>query len=239
VVGFADGSTQNTAYLPSNYGPKITDWVGGITQNIIINPHGTVATGTSNTVNLGTTGGYRMFLHPFFFGSGATISRIVTMQGGAASTSGHTGALKFVVYGTNLNSGLPFRKIYESSSLNLTSTDFQRFEAVPSVRINPGTYWIGFIMDMTPKVGLTYSWSVITNSAAVWEDYQNRFFSNNNLSHLRYTFSSMTLGNTLEHGFTAALAHSATVSASPAVGFGTSEMHSSSRSPWVGVAIQQ
>jgi hypothetical protein len=238
VVGFNDGSTQNTAYKSSNYGPVITDSAG----DVIINPKGMITATITNSADFGITGGggYRLFLLPFFFDKGCTLTRIATIQGGAAS--GHTGSLKFAVYDTNQSSGLPLNKLYESSTINITTTNFQRYSATPNTFIQPGSYWIGYIMDLSKKTDThTWSWSVLASVSYPWDSFSptaSRWFNNGGMGHLRYSFDTMTLGATLAHGFTAAFANS-TPSPIAAVGWGTSEMVSGSRSPFVGVSVQQ
>lgn len=234
---YSDFSVQRSAYYSSNFGSKISDPSGNIMQN----PHGMVTATVVNNADFGTTGGFRLFLLPFFFDKKSVITRIATVQGG--SPVGNTGALRFCVYGTSLGTGLPWSLSYQSSNINLNQVSFQRYAATPSIEINPGTYWIGFVLDMRSYTGAIYNWSVVSNCADSWEDYSttaNRLFNNGHMNHLRYGMTSMTCPNVFSGtSFTSAYAF-ASVSASPATaGFGVSEMFVGNRCPWVGVSVRQ
>lgn len=235
---YNDFSIQYSAYHSSNFGNKISDPLGNIVQN----PHGMITSTISNLVDFGSTGGYRLFLLPFFFDKKTEIRRIATVQGG--TPVGHTGSIRFCVYGTSLGTGLPWTRQYQSSNINLNQVAFQRYAATPNIIINPGTYWIGFVLDMVAKTGPTYSWGIISNCSDAWEDYSttaNRLFNNGQLNHLRYGMTAMDCPTPFSGtSFTSAYAYSASPSASPATaGFGVSEMYSGSRCPWVGISVRQ
>ena len=215
----------------------ITD--NATTPDVVLNPVGTVSTSITNTANFGPTGSYMLLLLPFMFDKGVTLSRIATLQGG--SPSGHTGSLMFAVYDTNPSTGLPYTLKYASAETNLTTSAFQRYAATPSLQLNRGAYWIGFLLNHpSGKASESWSWAAHSTAYAFWDAYSNgsRWFNNGAMTHLRYRFSGMTLGAvglTLTHGFTSAL----TNNTHPAIGWGTSEMSASSRQPNVVVSVLQ
>ena len=215
----------------------ITD--NATTPDVVLNPVGTVSTSITNTANFGPTGSYMLLLLPFMFDKGVTLSRIATLQGG--SPSGHTGSLMFAVYDTNPSTGLPYTLKYASAETNLTTSAFQRYAATPSLQLNRGAYWIGFLLNHpSGKASESWSWAAHSTAYAFWDAYSNgsRWFNNGAMTHLRYRFSGMTLGavgSTLTHGFTSAL----TNNTHPAIGWGTSEMSASARQPNVVVSVIQ
>lgn len=209
------------------------------TPDIVINPVGMVSNSTSNTASFGPTGSYMLLLLPYLFDRGVTISRIATIQG--SSSSGHTGSLLFAIYDTNPSTGLPFTLKYASAETNITTTSFQRYAATPSVKLDQGTYWMGFLLNHpSGKTSAQWSWGIVAGNYSPWEAYANgsRYFNNGNMSHLRYRFSGMTLGAvglTLTHGFTSAL----TNNTHPAIGWGTSEIKDSQRTPYMAISVIQ
>ena len=215
----------------------ITD--NATTPDILINPIGVHSTGLSNTASFGPTGAYMLFLLPYMFDRGITMTRIATLSGG--SSSGHTGSILFAVYDTNPSTGLPYNLKYASAETNISTTNFQRYTAAPNLNLAKGAYWVGFLLN-TPstKTTTTWSWAAFSNSYANWDAFANgsRWFNNGQMGHLRYSFSGMTLGAiglTLTHGFTSAL----TNNTHPAIGWGTSEMVSSARTPYIAVSVVQ
>lgn len=215
----------------------ITD--NATTPDILISPIGVHSTSLSNTASFGPTGAYMLFLLPFMFDKGITMTRIATLSGG--SSSGHTGSILFAVYDTNPSTGLPYNLKYASTETNISTTNFQRYTTTPNLNLNKGAYWIGFLLNSpSGKTTTTWSWAVFTNSYANWDAFTNgsRWFNNGQMAHLRYSFSGMTLGAvglTLTHGFTSAL----TNNTHPTIGWGTSEMVSSSRTPYLAVSVVQ
>lgn len=237
-ITFADGTTQGTKAFRSNHNGfvRLTDPV----IKILHNPDNTTASSLSNTANFGPTGSYMLLLHTFTFPLGCTLNRILTIQGG--SPSGHTGSLLFAVFDVNASNGFPLNKLYESSELNIGTANYTRYSASPNIRLDPGSYWIGFLLNHPEgKVAEAWSWGVnnASSRAMCWEVEGiagvNRFLNVGNFDHLRYRFAGMTLPDVLTHGFTAAL----TNATHPAIGWGTSEVTSSARSPYVGVGIEQ
>lgn len=211
---------------------RISDDLGAI----LIPPNNTVVQTISNTALFGKTGSYMLLIHPYSFGRGCTIGEIQTSQGG--SVAGHTGSLIFAVYDNDPTTGRPLNKLYESSELNIGTLNYTRYSATPNLYLEPGDYWIGFLMNNpSGKAATTWSWAVQTGSASVWEvdgvSGVNRYFNTGNMNHLRYAFAGMTLPDVLTHGFTAAV----TVNTDPAIGWGTSETYQGSRCPHIGVAI--
>lgn len=231
LTGAVTGLMVNTNHLAST---RISDPDGAI----LIPPNNTVVQTISNTALFGKTGSYMLFIHPYSFGAGCTLTEIQTSQGG--SSSGHTGSLLFAVYDTDPSNGRPLNKLYESSEINIGTLNYARYSANPNLHLEPGSYWIGFLMNNPAgKAATTWSWSVQTGSASVWEvdgiAGVNRYFNTGNMNHLRYSFAGMTLPDVLTHGFTAAI----TVNTDPAIGWGTSETYQGSRCPHMGVVISQ
>jgi hypothetical protein len=212
---------------------RIKDDLGAI----LIPPNNTVVQTISNTALFGKTGSYILLIHPYTFLQGCTLSEIQTSQGG--SVSGHTGSLLFAVYDTHPSNGRPLNKLYESAEINIGTLNYARYSANPDLYVEPGSYWIGFLMkNPSGKAATTWSWSVQTGSATVWEvdgvSGVTRYFNTGNMNHLRYSFAGMTLPDVLTHGFTAAV----TVNTDPAIGWGASETYQGSRCPHIGVAIE-
>lgn len=237
-ISFPDGTTQATKPFSSNHNGfvRLTD----PDIKILHNPDNTTSNSISNTANFGPTGSYMLLLHTFTFTLGCTLNRILTTQGG--SPSGHTGSLLFAVFDVNPSTGFPLNKLYESSEINIVTSNFTRYSSSPNIRLLPGSYWIGFLLNNpSGKAAETWSWSVnnTASRAMCWEvdgiAGVNRFFNVGNFDHLRYRFAGMTLPDVLTHGFTAAL----TLNTHPPIGWGTSEVTSSARSPYVGVGIEQ
>jgi hypothetical protein len=240
TVWNATSSTTIVGIQDVNIGSNnimITD--DATTPDVVLNPVGTVSTSVTNSASFGPTGSYLLLLLPFMFDKGVTLSRIATVQG--SSSSGHTGSLMFAVYDTNPTTGLPYTLKYASAETNITTTSFQRYAATPSLQLNRGAYWIGFLLNHpSGKASALWSWAAHSTSYASWDAYSNggRWFNNGLMTHLRYAFSGMTLGSvgsTLTHGFTSAL----TNNTHPAIGWGTSEMSASARQPNVVVSVLQ
>jgi hypothetical protein len=235
-ISFSDGTTQSTKAYDSNHCGfvRLTD----PPVKILHGPDGAAVQTLSNVASFGLTGSYILLLHAFSFTSGCTLNTLMTVGGG--SSSGHTGSLLFAVYDVDPSSGLPLNKLYESSELNIGNTNFIRYTASPNTRLDPGTYWIGFLLNNPAgKAAATWSWAVVTTHSNTWEvegiTGVSRFFNTGQMDHLRYRFAGMTLPDVLTHGFTAAI----TLNTDPAIGWGTSESVAGSRSPWVGIGVVQ
>jgi hypothetical protein len=229
-IGFVDGTTQSTAWRSNIFGGKLSPGDG----NIVVQADGVYSTTVAGTCRFGPTGSFMMNLSPFTFNRGVTLTTLYTYQN---ADTGNTGSFKFVVYQPGPTTGLPFNRLYESSTINIPTT-ITTHTVSPDIRLEMGTYWMGVLISIPSGKTLNtdrYNWSIVNGQANQWTAVNgNRFFNAGDFNHLRYRLDGMTAYNPLTYGFTSSL----TNNTDPAIGFGTSETVGAQRTMWIGASIR-